>query len=424
MASELDGQVAGEAASILNENHPNGVILTVRQQGREAGSHIDGIAAADRRVVEAARDGVPPLGVSLDGIRLAPVANRVRRSLGTNNEATAEILAADQHRKALIGDIVGHKESISLDHALGRYVMDHGRHLPSLQTIAFQAKSLRRLIGKTTPLSAIDDAVVASFVARRRGEKARRGKSSRKNRGSVAMDRLISNSTVNKEISLLRAVMNMARIEWKLTVGEVDWRKRRLRERDSDTRWLTEDQVRAVIASGAPHLRAPMICALSTGLRSANVMRLDWSQVDMRQRMITVRIKSRKPGGKLLKLPIVEPLFIALANIRPKDQGRVFLYRGRPIKTDVRRAFLTALRKASVGPFTWHHLRHTAASWMVQKGKPLAAVRDVLGHSDITLTQRYAHMAPGQIDDAMAVLGEALTDTPLAQQKLKKAANA
>jgi site-specific recombinase XerD len=122
-------------------------------------------------------------------------------------------------------------------------------------------------------------------------------------------------------------------------------------------------------------------------------------------------------------LPIVEPLFIALANIRANDQGRVFLYRGRPIKTDVRRAFLTALRKASVGPFTWHHLRHTAASWMVQKGKPLAAVRDVLGHSDITLTQRYAHMAPGQIDDAMAVLGEALTDTPLAHQKLKKAAN-
>jgi hypothetical protein len=89
---------------------------------------------------------------------------------------------------------------------------------------------------------------------------------------------------------------------------------------------MTEDQVRAVIASGAPHLRAPMICALSTGLRSANV-------------------------------------------------------------------------------------------------KPLAAVRDLLGHSDITLTQRYAHMAPTQIDDAMAVLAEALTDTPLAQQKLKKATN-
>jgi len=54
--------------------------------------------------------------------------------------------------------------------------------------------------------------------------------------------------------------------------------------------------------------------------------------------MIAVRIKSRKPGGRELAVPIAAPLLTVLANLGPKDAGRVFLYRGRPMKTDVRHA--------------------------------------------------------------------------------------
>lgn len=350
--------------------------------------------------------------------------HRVRRSLGTGEEEVARIKAADEHRKALIGDIVGHKDSIALDHALGRYVMEHARHLPSLRTIAYQAKALRRLIGKATMLAAIDDAVVASFVARRRGEKARRGKSSRKGRGSVPMDRLVSSTTVNKEVSLLRAVMNMARADWKLAVGEVDWKKRRLREPDSSTRWMTQERAYSVIAAAAPHLRAPITTALLTGLRAANVMRLDWSEVDLRQRTITVRTKSRKPGGRVLVVRIADPLFNVLVKLGAKAEGRVFLYRGRPIKTDMRRAFMTALKRAGLaGRFTWHDLRHTAASWMVQSGADLLAVRDALGHSDAKLTQRYAHVGKSMVADAFDRLGEAFSGTPATQRVFKKAAN-
>jgi hypothetical protein len=74
MAGELHGQIAGEAACILDQNHPNRLSLTVGQQGRKTGPGIDRIATADRRVVEATRNGVTPLGVSLDGICLAHLA--------------------------------------------------------------------------------------------------------------------------------------------------------------------------------------------------------------------------------------------------------------------------------------------------------------------------------------------------------------
>ncbi|MDR1062420.1 MAG: tyrosine-type recombinase/integrase [Azoarcus sp.] len=48
--------------------------------------------------------------------------------------------------------------------------------------------------------------------------------------------------------------------------------------------------------------------------------------------------------------------------------------------------------------------RHTCASWLVSAGQPLHVVRDLLGHSTIKMTERYAHLAPETVRDAVAVL--------------------
>ncbi|MFZ5783540.1 MAG: tyrosine-type recombinase/integrase [Pseudomonadota bacterium] len=355
--------------------------------------------------------------------------DRVRRSLRTSDEDVANIRAADQHRRALIGHITGEKETISLDHAFGRYVMEVARFQSSFATTRHQAKPLLRIIGKTTLLAAIDDARISAYKAKRRGERARRGKSPKKGRGSVQMDRLVSNATVNREMELLRRLMNTARRDWKLGVGEVDWQRHLLEESDGNTRWLTPHQVEKVLAVAPVHLKPPLIAAICTGLRSQNVMHLDWKEIDLSSRLITVRVKSRKPGGKVLNIPIAQPLLAELANIGPRDAGRVFLYGGRPIKTDVRRAFLSACRKAKIGgPYTWHDLRHTAASWMRQRKVPIETVKEILGHSDIRLTMRYAHIGEEAhveaVDAIGAAFGQAATaaecGTPVAQAAVQR----
>ena len=50
---------------------------------------------------------------------------------------------------------------------------------------------------------------------------------------------------------------------------------------------------------------------------------------------------------------------------------------------------------------SFHHLRHTCASWLVMKGVPMRVVQEILGHSSVTVTQRYAHLAPGVMREAM-----------------------
>lgn len=335
--------------------------------------------------------------------------HRVRRSTETDSEDVANIKAADEHRKALIGHITGEKDQISLDQALGRYIMEVARFQASFQTTVHQAKPLRRIISQATLLSAIDDKCVAQYMAKRRGEKPRRGKSPKKGSGSVAMDRLMSSATVNREVELLRRVMNRAVKPWGYAVGAVDWQERLLEESDGNTRWLTVSQFNRILEVSPRHMKAPLICAICTGLRAQNVMQLDWRQVDMQARTITVKMKSRRPKGRELVLAIAPPLLVELANLGPKDEGRVFLYRGRPIKTDTRHAFLTALKNAGIANhYTWHDLRHTAASWMRQRKVPIDIVQKILGHADIKSTMRYAHIGDDSHADAVTELGDLL----------------
>ena len=69
---------------------------------------------------------------------------------------------------------------------------------------------------------------------------------------------------------------------------------------------------------------------------------------------------------------------------------------------------IKAIRKATGrDDLIFHDLRHTCAAWLVTAGIPLPEVRDLLGHASITMTERYAHLAPHRVRSAVAVLGDA-----------------
>jgi integrase len=71
---------------------------------------------------------------------------------------------------------------------------------------------------------------------------------------------------------------------------------------------------------------------------------------------------------------------------------------------DVKKAFGTACRKAGITDFRIHDLRHTCAAWLVSSMVPLTEVRDLLGHSTVKMTERYAHLAPENVPAAVARL--------------------
>jgi integrase len=73
-----------------------------------------------------------------------------------------------------------------------------------------------------------------------------------------------------------------------------------------------------------------------------------------------------------------------------------------------------AMARAGIHDASFHTLRHTAASWMVQAGRPLAEIQRFLRHRSIVTTMRYAHLAPEHLRDTASALDAAIgMDTPV-----------
>src|SRR5262249_60408248 len=89
------------------------------------------------------------------------------------------------------------------------------------------------------------------------------------------------------------------------------------------------------------------------------------------------------------------PLHEALAKLKGERRGRVW-----PVG-DVRTAFENAVAEAKVDGLHFHDLRHSFASWFVMKGRSLQALQTILGHQDIKMTLRYAHLAPDHLRSEM-----------------------
>ena len=68
---------------------------------------------------------------------------------------------------------------------------------------------------------------------------------------------------------------------------------------------------------------------------------------------------------------------------------------------NLKNSFASACKRAGLEGVTPHTLRHTCASWLVMEGRPILEVRDLLGHSTIKMTERYAHLAPENLRKAV-----------------------
>lgn len=137
-----------------------------------------------------------------------------------------------------------------------------------------------------------------------------------------------------------------------------------------------------------------MTAALHTGFRASELRSLTWQDVDFRRRTITVRAGYAK-NGESRTVPMNEVLTTTLKAVKLHnvDGERVFCSRqGTPYRS-FRTAFERAACLAGVVDFTFHDLRHTFASRLVMAGMELPTVKELLGHKDISMTMRYAHLS-------------------------------
>jgi integrase len=114
-------------------------------------------------------------------------------------------------------------------------------------------------------------------------------------------------------------------------------------------------------------------------------------------------------NGLPLTLPLVgEALAIARELSETSKDGYLFPRGKGSHWSHYRRAFEYAVSRAEIPDCSFHVLRHSSASYLVQAGIPLYVVSQILGHKTLAMTARYSHLAMENLKDALAVLAQRL----------------
>ncbi|EPG7448947.1 TPA: site-specific integrase [Pseudomonas aeruginosa] len=171
-------------------------------------------------------------------------------------------------------------------------------------------------------------------------------------------------------------------------------------ERDSANKWR-EERHKALLpdlreVAFPDHLKPLVLLSLNTGMRRGEVFNLTWADIDLKNKLITVEGDTSK-SGQTRHIPMNKETMATIEGWRkqhPRNYGYVFPGKDGKRLDNVKKSWDGLLKLARIESFRWHDLRHTFASKLVMAGVPLNTVRDLLGHSDLAMTLRYAHLAP------------------------------
>lgn len=222
-----------------------------------------------------------------------------------------------------------------------------------------------------------------------------------------------SAATINRELAALSAAINWCNteLEWALPNPV---KGRIMKEPEGRVRWITRAEVDALCRAAMEGRNGELIeafirLAVNTGCRKEEMLGLEWRRVDLHNRLIYLEGQHTK-AGKRRSIPINQGALSALLSrqaFRAKHcpaSPWVFARSDGERAVSIRVGFENACKRAGITDFVIHDLRHTCAAHLISAGVPLAEVRDLLGHSTITMTERYAHLAPARVRDAVSVL--------------------
>jgi len=175
--------------------------------------------------------------------------------------------------------------------------------------------------------------------------------------------------------------------------------------------YLSEHEaIRLLDKAPEPYYTAILI-ALHTGMRLGELMALNWSNVDFLKRQIVVKqnfsagVLGTTKSNRIRYIPMTEDLYQHLINLTPQTDFVLKGPDGTRFRPECSRTSLHEICvKANLRLIGWHKLRHTFASRLAEKGVAVATIKELMGHSDIRTTMRYAHLGQHTLRDAIKVL--------------------
>ena len=215
-----------------------------------------------------------------------------------------------------------------------------------------------------------------------------------------------SGSSVNRFLASLSSACTTALKDWQWLEENPVLKVSKFPETRGRVRFLSDDERERLLVACRDAVNKELyfvtVLALSTGARRMELWSLKWGEVDLVKGFLfftdtkngdrrTVPIKGL--GLELLK---------EKARLRRLDTDLLFPSKKNPRKPmDFRTPFECALKASVIQDFCWHDLRHSAASYLVMSGIDMRTVAEILGHKSLQMTQRYSHLSPDHLSNAV-----------------------
>lgn len=199
----------------------------------------------------------------------------------------------------------------------------------------------------------------------------------------------VSNATVNREVTLIKNMMNRA-VEWEIIPLSLVEKVKLLPEAEKRHVILTVEQASELINKLGSALGDVVEFAIYTGFRKENILSLMIDQIDLDRGICRITVK----GGRHEEWPLsMLAIDVIRRNIGKRTKGYVFLSSTGTRWKSINKSFdkaVTALGLTVNGTkFRFHDLRHVYATWLRDAGVSLDAVQILMGHSERTTTERY-----------------------------------
>jgi integrase len=218
----------------------------------------------------------------------------------------------------------------------------------------------------------------------------------------------VSPRTLNNELTFLHTIFNLAKRRGYIHKNPLEEVNKINGQKKKHYEPLTKEQIEKLLKAADEKLRPILFTFLLTGMRTGELLNLEWIDVNFDRDEIHIRAKQDwQPKDKEARtIPLHRQLKGVLQEVKDRSDSRYVFGKGdRPCPNKLLIRVQRACRRAEIPTITVHNLRDEFASHLVMQGVGIETVSHLLGHSNIQITwDHYVHLAPQRLKEAVEVL--------------------